>query len=639
MPRDVEPTSAPQATIELRFLSGTALGRCHYATGDCVSVGDDQACDVRIPAGDCDARQRCRVHIRSSSSGWYLSNLGTSTVAVNHGIVTGETRLKSGDVIRLSLSGPDMMFSIVADRNRLPLVSEPTLPEVQLAPPERSHTLMYVGAGIVALALVSLLVVSLSLMAWIMRPNDDAATPRPATDTAMSLRSVPGQVVDEGRRWELDLSDYVSPALPDAYAFRPVSSLPLGMQLDQQTGKLTWTPSESQGPGAYPIKIEVRSKTAGTTETAALTVGVREVNAPPRLQAISDTTFAWGTSAALEVQVMAVDDDQPKQPIKFRLGENAPPGMVVDPDTGLVRWAPQLEHVGKTYPAEILAYDPETSQAPQKVQFRVTVTRPATAAAPKAKEPATPQLADTLYLLVIEEPTSGTVFPFAVAFAVRDDLLVTSGAVVQELAKVRDKGRVAFAINCVSQNQEDITALYLNPQYARSQDRPEDQIYSDVGAVQLAGGKRSVAPLAAAADAAVLEQGAPLQCVMPVFEAEPLTKFDDITPSYHSAKIYMVTRGGDTDAPPDTRPRLLALVGTLPKNAYGSPIVNAQGQVVAVYVEKADLANNQSLASLADRYHYALCLDALAGLLAGDGLAAWQLGPKTAGDGAPPGNQ
>ena len=62
-------------------------------------------------------------------------------------------------------------------------------------------------------------------------------------------------------------------------------------------------------------------------------------------------------------------------------------------------------------------------------------------------------------------------------------------------------------------------------------------------------------------------------------------------------------------------PRLLSLVGTLPKNAYGSPIVNEQGQVVAVYVEKADLSKDKSLASLADRYHYALCLDSLAGLL------------------------
>jgi hypothetical protein len=65
----------------------------------------------------------------------------------------------------------------------------------------------------------------------------------------------------------------------------------------------------------------------------------------------------------------------------------------------------------------------------------------------------------------------------------------------------------------------------------------------------------------------------------------------------------------------------------LPKNAYGSPIVNEQGQVVAVYVEKADLSNNTSLANLVDRYHYALCLDTLPALL-NDGLSAWLLAPS-----------
>ena len=82
---------------------------------------------------------------------------------------------------------------------------------------------------------------------------------------------------------------------------------------------------------------------------------------------------------------------------------------------------------------------------------------------------------------------------------------------------------------------------------------------------------------------------------------------------------------------PDACPRLLSLVGALPKNAYGSPIVNGQGQVVAVYVEKADLSSDKSLVNLVDRYHYALCLDSLTGLL-NDGLSAWLLVPKKANE-------
>jgi hypothetical protein len=115
-----------------------------------------------------------------------------------------------------------------------------------------------------------------------------------------------------------------------------------------------------------------------------------------------------------------------------------------------------------------------------------------------------------------------------------------------------------------------------------------------------------------------------------MFEAEPLTRFDNVTPTYHNAKIFMVTHRGDTTSSADVSPRLLSLVGALPKNAYGSPIVNEQGQVLAVYVEKADLSDDKLLANLADRYHYALCLDSLAGLLV-DSPPAWQRLPKEAG--------
>jgi hypothetical protein len=284
---------------------------------------------------------------------------------------------------------------------------------------------------------------------------------------------------------------------------------------------------------------------------------------------------------------------------------------------------PSLEHSGQSFPVEILANDPETAQSPQRLSFRVTVLERA------AETPAESDVTAAVYLLVLEEPTSGTLFPFAVAFAVRDDLLLTSGAVVQELAKAQEKGMALLAMHCVSQQQEEITALYLEPDYAPLQDRPDEQIYNDVGAVRLLAKNRDLMPLATAAHSSPLEQGTPLRCVMPLFEAEPLTRFDNITPTYHNAKIYVVTRRHDTTSSPDTCYRLLSLVGTLPKNAYGSPLINEQGQVVALYVEKADLSNNSSLANLVDRYHYALCLDSLTALL-NDGLSGWLLAPKKA---------
>ena len=367
------------------------------------------------------------------------------------------------------------------------------------------------------------------------------------------------------------------------------------------------------------FKSRALSANDAASARASFTVVVREVNAPPRIEAIPDAAFAIGSQDAFEVGIAASDPDLPAQPLEFRLGAGAPAGMGVDRVTGLLRWVPTPEQAGQTHSVEVLVSDPDTAESPQRLSFRVTVL------APERKEQVETGVTAAIYLLAIEEPASGTVFPFAVAFAVRNDLLMTSGYAVQELAKARDEGMSVLAMDCASREMEHIEALYLHPEFTRLQDRPEEQIYVDVGVVQLPGKERALAPLADPNGALPLEQGAPVHCVMPIFEAEPLTRFDDVRPAYHSAKIYVVTRQPGSGADAAGNRRMLHLVGALPKNAHGSPIVNEQGQVIAIYVEKADLSEDASLSQLADRYHYAVMLDALADSLRGELKAWWQV--------------
>ncbi|MHB8952040.1 MAG: putative Ig domain-containing protein [Pirellulaceae bacterium] len=644
MAKDAENTDAIQAMIELRILSGSSRGQCHYASTEGISVGDGQACDVRLPSDNPVSNECRKVRIQYSNTGWSLRNLGTSLVAVNQTIVVDEARLKSRDVIRLSLVGPELMFSIVTDRSCLPSANTavtkrgqpanegaPCLPVdacsdnfaavprmARVSWPSEGRHRSVSRAWVKGYSVAAITVLALLLLVF-------GVVLTTGHSSAMSLKPIPEQLVDEGRQWRLDISGYVTPSLPDAYDFRSAIAFPDGMELNETTGQLSWTPSELQGPGSYLVEIEVRPRDASTAETFSFTILVRDVNTPPRLLPMSDTTFALGTKEALEMQVVAVDDDLPRQQIEFRLGANSPTGMFVDRYTGLVRWVPTLEHAGQIVPVEILANDAETARLPQRLSFRVTVLEPA------AETPVESAVTAAVYLLILEEPSSGTLFPFAVAFAVRDDLLLTSGAVVQELAKARDRGMTILALHCLSQNHEEITALYLKPEYLSLQDRPGEQIYHDLGAVQLTVGKRPAAPLAVATASTSLEQGTPLRCVMPLFEAEPLTRFDNVAPTYHNAKIFMVTRSDDPTSSPAVSCRLLSLVGALPKNAYGSPIVNEQGEVVAVYVEKADLSEDKSLANLADRYHYALYLDSLAGLL-DVSPPAWPLFTKEASE-------
>jgi len=564
MPNELEPAQAP--TIEFRFLSGAAVGERRYAHGVHVLLGAEPGCDVQVPPEDCAPLDRCQVQIQSSPAGWQLRNLGTTTVAVNHAIVAGEMRLKSGDVIRLSLSGPDVMFSVMSAPVPAASMGPATAAATPIATADRARTLLYAGVGILALALVLMMGMLTLMMYWMISNRD----PRVVASSDLTVDPIARQNADEGRPWQLNVARYVASSAPDTYSFRPVGEFPAGMRLDEPTGTVTWTPSETQGPGTYAVQIQVVSRTTGETAMAALTIDVRDVDPAPR---------------------------------------------------------PEL-------------VDPSTAQAPEKIAVPETLTPPVPPAVePQPRTPEAPRGAAALYLLAVEESTSGTVFPFAMGFAVRDDLLLTSGAVVHELLKARQKGRGVFAIHCASNTQAEIAVFYLHPHFTRLQDRPAEQLYCDVGALRLTAGNPTAAPLVAAGAAAPLEQGAPLECVMPVFEPEPLTRFNDIAPKGHAAKIYVVTQSGDTSVSQEMRSRLLAVVGELPKNAFGSPLIDAQGRAAAVYVEKADLTQEPSLQHLADRYHYALSLDAVAGLLDNDGLAAWRLEAPAAGDGTAPEKQ
>ena len=277
----------------------------------------------KFPPTDVNSDGHRKVCIQRARTGWSLCNLGTSMVAVNQTVVDGETRLKPGDVIRLSLAGPELVFSIVTDRGCLPTVQMESIDrafvdpafdegdsaeaaasaedaEETVAEHSRRFPLWYVVAAVDAAAL-------LLLVAWVVFRPHSAAT--------VSWQPIPEQSVDEGRPWVLNAADYVALSDSQACAFRPVGTLPVGMTLNEKTGQLTWTPSESQGPGSFPVQIEVRGgppSNAGAVSSFA--IQVREVNAPPRMQSIPDTTFALGTKEALEIQVTATDDDLPRQP-------------------------------------------------------------------------------------------------------------------------------------------------------------------------------------------------------------------------------------------------------------------------------------------------------------------------------------
>jgi hypothetical protein len=434
----------------------------------------------------------------------------------------------------------------------------------------------------------------------------------------LSVAQIPDQSIAEGLDWQLDVSRYVTAPENHALVYHLSGAKTDGMQIDDSTGVIRWIPDETQAPGSFPIGVEVTTSDQKTSARASFTVSVREVNLDPQMQPIDDVTFVLGSKDALELQILAQDQDRPDQQLQYRLGPNAPAEMRIDRVTGLVRWEPTSEQVGKTHTVEVIVADSHTPPGTDRQSFRVSVLEA------EDRQPATANVEEAVYLLVVEEPESGTQFPFATAFAVGEDLLLTSGYVVAELAQAQEKGRAIRAFHCCSRHSEVVRGLLVSPKFVELAEVPERQIYNDFGLIQVPKKTRECIQFADSARLASIEQGTRLYCVTPTHEAEPLTRFDNTTPIYHQCKVYLITRlmPVDNGAAADDR-RLLHLVGGLPKNAFGSPIVDEQGRAIALYSEKAELPKDEALSALQNRYHYAVDLGGLPSKLEGDPHAWW----------------
>ncbi len=147
-----------------------------------------------------------------------------------------------------------------------------------------------------------------------------------------ALAPVSNLTTDEGQSLDLTLTATDADTATQDLTFSLVSG-PSGMSVTG-SGRLTWLPSEAQGPGSYSITVAVSDGVS--SGTGSFTVMVREVNASPTLTAINSQTIEEGSTLSLTLS--ASDVDLPTQTLSYSL-TSGPDGMTVT-STGLLTWTP-----------------------------------------------------------------------------------------------------------------------------------------------------------------------------------------------------------------------------------------------------------------------------------------------------------
>ena len=113
---------------------------------------------------------------------------------------------------------------------------------------------------------------------------------------------------------------------------------PTGASINAASGAFSWTPSETQGGGTYPITVRATDNgSPALSDYETITVTVDEVNSAPVLGAILDQTA--NEQQTFTLTPSATDSDLPVQTLSYSLLV-APTGMTINTNTGVITWTP-----------------------------------------------------------------------------------------------------------------------------------------------------------------------------------------------------------------------------------------------------------------------------------------------------------
>ncbi len=146
---------------------------------------------------------------------------------------------------------------------------------------------------------------------------------------------------------------------------------PTGSTINASTGAFTWTPTEAQGPGSFPITVRVTDNGAPPMSASELiTVTVNEVNVAPVLGAIGNKTV--NELATLAFTATATDADVPANTVTFSLDAGNPTGSTINASTGAFSWTPTEAQGPGSFPITVRVTDNGTP--PMSASELITVT-------------------------------------------------------------------------------------------------------------------------------------------------------------------------------------------------------------------------------------------------------------------------
>ena len=189
-------------------------------------------------------------------------------------------------------------------------------------------------------------------------------------NNAPVLAAIGNKTVKEGTALTFTATaNEVDPGQTDTFSLD--AGAPAGASITSG-GAFSWTPTEAQGPGSYPITVRVTDNgSPASNDFETITVTVSEVNTAPALAVIPDQSVNEGNT--LTVTASATDSDVPANSVTYSLEPGAPAGMTINASSGVISWTPGESSGPDTVPVTVKATDNGSPILSSKQSFNVTV--------------------------------------------------------------------------------------------------------------------------------------------------------------------------------------------------------------------------------------------------------------------------
>lgn len=153
---------------------------------------------------------------------------------------------------------------------------------------------------------------------------------------APTIVSTPSLYATQGEAYEYDA---VANDLNNDTLQWNLDSAPIGMTIDADTGKIQWTPSETQ-LGVYRVVISAWDS-VGAHSTQRFEIEVSCHNLAPAILSIPPTAALTQRQYTYAAKAL----DREGDPLSWSL-EQAPDGMSIHPERGIIQWQPTVEQIG-----------------------------------------------------------------------------------------------------------------------------------------------------------------------------------------------------------------------------------------------------------------------------------------------------